>query len=269
MLRLVCLVGLAALCSAGGLGGYKESMVKEYAHYKIQESCFGKEMVMKYKMEMMKASKKCSVHDYDPNSADQMDFQDIINEIRSAALRYRGQDNDDEGQLFRLIPANRFKRDHHSKDPAMVKEYLTKKMTHKIANVTCMLQELKYMNEDKTPNYKHAEKQINQINDAYLRNQLTYGFDMCKEFANCMPVKKAKTQIMQELGTCVSFFKCMEMKKMEACFMKDFRQGMADYGFDPIEEKINMGLEMMGEEIHREGMDAYETLEMAMMGNMF
>jgi len=266
-------VGLAALCSAGGLGGYREAMMKEYAHYKIQESCFGKEMVMKYKMEMMKASKKCSM-DYDPNNPE-MDFEQIINEIRGAALRYRGQDDYDNQQgldlnlNYRLVPANRRKRDHHSKDPEVVKAYLTEKMTHKIANVTCMLQELKYMNEDKTPNYKHAEHHINQLNDAYLRNQLLYGFDMCKEFANCMPVKKAKTHIMKELGTCISFFKCMEMKKMEACFMKDFRQGMADYGFDPIEEKINMGLEMMGEEIHREGMDAYETLEMAMMGHMF
>merc|ERR1712228_268748 len=63
----------------------------------------------------------------------------------------------------------------------------------------------------------------------------------------------ARTMIMKELGTCISFFKCMEMKKMEACFMKDFREAMADYGFDAVEEKINMGLEMMGEEVHHEG----------------
>jgi len=266
MLRLVCLVGLAALCSAGGLGGYKESMMKEYAHYKIQESCFGKEMVMQYKMDMMKASKKCSV----PGGADPgMDFQQIVREIYSAAQRYTGQDDVSE-QYYKLVPVlqgGRYRRDAHA--PAQVLAHLKQKMDDKIANVTCMLKELKYKNEDGTPNYKHFEHHINKINDAYLRNQLQYGFDMCKEFAECMPVQKAKSPIMKELGKCISFFKCMEMKKMSACFMKDFRQGMAEYGFDAVEEKINMGLEMMGEQVHRDGMDAYDTLEMAMMGNMF
>jgi len=267
MLRLVCLVALAALCSAGGLGGYKEAVMKEYAHYKIQEGCFGKEMVMEYKMQMMKASKKCSVEV--PHGADEMDFQEIINEIRSAALRYRGQD-EGPGQYYKLVPVfqnGRYRRDAHDAGQKLAE--MKEKMTYKIANVTCMLKELKYMNDDKTPNYDHAEKHINKVNDAFLRNQLQYGFDMCKDFSKCMPVKKARTMVMKELGTCISFFKCMEMKKMEACFMKDFREAMADYGFDAVEEKINMGLEMMGEEVHHEGMDGYNTLEMAMMGNMF
>merc|ERR1712180_548793 len=219
MLRLVCLVALAALCSAGGLGGYKEAVMKEYAHYKIQEGCFGKEMVMEYKMQMMKASKKCSVEVPGNGTDSMLDFQEIINEIRAAALRYNPDSG--AGQYYRLVP---------------------------------VLQNGRYRR---------------QVNDAFLRNQLQYGFDMCKDFAKCMPVKKAKTTIMKELGTCISFFKCMEMKKMEACLMKDFREAMADYGFDAVEEKINMGLEMMGEEVHHEGMDGYNTLEMAMMGNMF
>jgi len=265
MLRLVCLMALAALCSAGGLGGYKEAVMKEYAHYKMQEGCFGKENVKMYKMKMMKASKKCSVEV--PHDSNEMDFQEIINEIRSAALRYRGQDSDSAGQLYRLVPANRFRRDAH--DPAQMLAHLKEKMTYKIANVSCMLEELKYKNKDNTPNYEYVESELNKVNDAYLRNQLHYGFDMCKDFANCMPVKKAKSPIMKELGTCISFFKCMEMKRLEACFMKDFREAMADYGMDAVEEKINMGLEMMGEEVYREGMDGYNTLEMAMMGNMF
>jgi len=269
MLRLVVLVGFAALCSAGGLGGYKEAVMKEYAHYKIQEGCFGKEMVMEYKMQMMKASKKCSVEVPGNGTDSMLDFQEIINEIRAAALRYNPDSG--AGQYYRLVPVlqnGRYRRQADDAGQKMLAE-AKEKMVYKIANVTCMLQELKYMNDDKTPNYDHAEKHINKVNDAFLRNQLQYGFDMCKDFAKCMPVKKAKTMIMKELGTCISFFKCMEMKKMEACFMKDFREAMADYGFDAVEEKINMGLEMMGEEVHHEGMDGYNTLEMAMMGNMF
>jgi len=262
-------VAFAGLCSAGGLGGYMEQSMKEYAHYKVQEDCFGKEVVVQYHKEMMEASRKCTVEGYYGNGTDLLDFQDIINEIRAAALRYDPEEN--AGQSYKLVPVlinGRYRRAADNSAAEQLAE-LKEKMVYKITNVTCMLKELKYMNDDKTPNYEHFEKYINKIDDAFLRNNLHYGYDMCKEFSECMPVTKAKTMIMQELGTCISFFKCMEMKKMEACFKKDFREAMHDYGFDAVEEKINMGLEMMGEEVHREGMDAYETLEMAMMGNMF
>merc|ERR1719495_53893 len=182
MLRLVVLVAFTGLCSAGGLGGYKESAMKEYAHYKIQEECFGKEVVVQYHKEMMEASRKCMVES--GNGTDLMDFQEIINEIRAAALK-----ND------------RYRRAADNSAAEMLAE-LKETMVYKIANVTCMLKELKYMNDDKPPNYEHAEKHINKINDAFLRNQLMYGFDMCKEYSQCMPVKKAKTMLMQELGTC-------------------------------------------------------------------
>merc|ERR1711971_947133 len=88
----------------------------------------------------------------------------------------------------------------------------------------------------------------------------------CRDYANCMPVKKAKNPMLKELGTYIFFQQCMEMQKCEACFKKDFRYMMGDYGFDVVEEKINMALEMLGDEQHVEGMDAYKTLEAAMMG---
>jgi len=262
------LVAFVGLCSAGGLGGYKESMMKEYAHYKTMEGCFGKQQVMEYKKEMMEASKKCMV-EVNSTSTDMLDFQEIINEIRAAALRYNPDSG--AGQYYRLVPVlqnGRYRRQADDSGAKMLAE-MKEKMVYKIANVTCMLKELKYINEDKSTNYDHVQKQLNKVNDAFLRNQLLYGFDMCKEFSQCMPVKKARTMIMKELGTPISFFKCMEMKRMESCFKKDFREAMADYGYDAVEEKINMGLEMMGEAVHREGMDGYNTLEMAMMGNMF
>merc|ERR1719206_1366342 len=141
-------------------------------------------------MDMMKASKKCSVEV--PLDDPQMDFQEIINEIRSAALRYRGQDSDTE-QYYKLVPASRFRRDAH--DPAQMLAHLKEKMTYKIANVTCMLKELKYKNDDNTPNYKHVESHINKINDAYLRNQLQYGYDMCKDFAHVKTILKLISQV--------------------------------------------------------------------------
>merc|ERR1712008_387618 len=107
----------------------------------------------------------------------------------------------------------------------------------KIANVTCMLQELKGINQDKTPNYVMIETHINGMDDAFLKDQLLYGMDMCRDYANCMPVKKAKNPMLKELGTYIFFQKCMEMQKVEACFKKDFRYMMGDYGFDVVEER--------------------------------
>merc|ERR1712106_867184 len=52
MLRLILLVALASLCSAGG-GGVKEKMMKKYAHYKIMEGCFGAAEIKKYKVMMV------------------------------------------------------------------------------------------------------------------------------------------------------------------------------------------------------------------------
>merc|ERR1712179_121166 len=139
------------------------------------------------------------------------------------------------------LQGGRYRREVHNTSEIL--EQMKEKITYKIANVTCMLRELNWINEDKTPNYPLHETYIKEISDAYLKDQLLYGFDMCKEYANCMPVKKAKSP-----------------------FKKDFRYMMADYGFDAVEQKINLGLELLGDKQSVEGFEAYETLENALMG---
>merc|ERR1712042_222019 len=91
MLRLILLVALASLCSAGG-GGYKEAMYKKYAHHKIMEDCFGKDMMKKFITEMMEASKKCSSGQ--PHESN--------NEIRSAALQ--AGSGSPSNQYYQLVP---------------------------------------------------------------------------------------------------------------------------------------------------------------------
>jgi len=264
MLRLIVLVALASLCSAGG-GGYKEAMMKKYAHHKIMEGCFGNDEIMKFKKMAMEASKKCGMGPTHGGAMGDIDFQEIINEIRNAAMKMGS--SSPSNQYYQLVPVlqgGRYRRDAHNATDML--QHLKEKMTHKIANVTCMLRELDWINEDKTPNYALHEAYINGMDDAFLKDQLLYGMDMCRDYANCMPVKKAKNPMLKELGTYIFFQQCMEMQKCEACFKKDFRYMMGDYGFDVVEEKINMALEMLGDEQHVEGMDAYKTLEAAMMG---
>jgi len=272
MFRLILLVALASLCSAGG-GGYKEAMMKKYAHHKIMEDCFGKDMMKKFITEMMEASKKCS-SGQPHESNHEIDFQEIINEIRSAALQAgSGSPSNQYYQLVPVLQGGRYRRHanngtEHEHTPAEKLQYLKEKMTNKINNVTCMLRELNWIKEDKTPNYEVMETHINGVSDPYLKKQMFYAMDMCRDYADCMPVKKAKNPMLKELGNYIFFQQCMEMQKLQACFKKDFRYMMADYGFDAVEEKINMGLEILGEEVHVEGYEAYKTLE-AVLGGEF
>ncbi|CAL4063411.1 unnamed protein product [Meganyctiphanes norvegica] len=268
MIRLLVLVALASLCSAGG-GGYKGAMMKKYAHYKVMEGCFGREEMMKYKNMMKDASEKCSKGDVKHGASHEFDFQEIINEIRSAALQ--AGSGSPSNQYYKLVPVlqgGRYRRDSHNHSSAEKLQYVKEKMTHRIANLTCMFRELNLINEDNTPNYPLLEIYVNEVGDPYLKDQLMHGFDMCKDYANCMPVKKAKNPMMKELGTFLTFISCYEMKKVMACFKKDFRYMMADYGYDAVEENINMALEMIGEEQEAEGMEGYNALEEALMGKI-
>merc|ERR1711872_105139 len=140
MFRLILLVALASLCSAGG-GGYKEAMMKKYAHHKIMEDCFGKEEVKKYYVMMMDASKKCG-SDRPVDGTEEIDLREIINEIRSAALKMgSGSPSNQYYQLVPVMQGGRYRRDahngtEHEHTPAEKLQYLKEKMTNKINNVT-------------------------------------------------------------------------------------------------------------------------------------
>merc|ERR1712168_388509 len=135
MLRLIVLVALASLCSAGNLDGKRGAMMKKYAHHKIMESCFGRDLIKKYYVEMMEASKKCGI--MDPNEVQgDLDFKDIINEIRAAALQVTS--NSPSNQYYRLVPVlqgGRYilqRREVH--DTAALLKHMKEKITYKIAN---------------------------------------------------------------------------------------------------------------------------------------
>merc|ERR1719348_1019905 len=134
----------------------------------------------------MEASKKCGMGPTHGGVMGDIDFQEIINEIRSAALKMGS--SSPSNQYYQLVPVlqgGRYRRE--AGDAAHMLEHLKEKMTHKIANVTCMLRDLNWINEDKTPNYDIYESFVSEITDPYLKNQMLYSFDMCKDYANCMP----------------------------------------------------------------------------------
>merc|ERR1739840_32077 len=98
MLRMVLFVSLVALCAAGG-------GMKKYAHMKILEQCMGEDYVQGYYTQMKASSKKCSTM---PQlmSVEELDFQDVIDEIRNMALPWGSrQETQTNTSSFYLLAA--------------------------------------------------------------------------------------------------------------------------------------------------------------------
>merc|ERR1712106_759945 len=70
--------------------------------------------------------------------------------------------------------------------------YTWEKMACMIGNMTCMLRDLDWMKEDKTPNIALYEKKINDIPGASqgLKDELMWGLDVCKDFSMCVSPNK-------------------------------------------------------------------------------
>merc|ERR1712243_141871 len=245
MLRLVVTVCLVALVAAGGGGG----KMKKYAHMKIQQSCFGEEYINAEWDKMKEASKKCSTQEQ-LIPTENLDFEDVIDEIRNMALPW-GSRSDNSAQQFQLVAAGGRSKRHaneekHTHTTAEKLYHLKEKMACMISNMTCMLQDLDYMKEDKTPNLAVFETKIDEWNGSpEMKEELKWGMDVCKDFSMCISPQRAKSPFMKELGHYISFSKCMEMKKMMACMKTDYKKYAEKEGYGAnINEIIDQGLAM-------------------------
>ncbi|XP_047108232.1 uncharacterized protein LOC124777023 [Schistocerca piceifrons] len=105
-------------------------------------------------------------------------------------------------------------------------ETLTSRISGKVKNVTCVMQELGYLDENLEPNYAKITERINQlpINDE-LKKDMVDGVEYCKQFSQCVPeTKRDKLPLSRELAKPMFFFRCYKHKKLEACVMKDVRE---------------------------------------------
>ncbi|KAL1513383.1 hypothetical protein ABEB36_002802 [Hypothenemus hampei] len=116
-------------------------------------------------------------------------------------------------------------------------EAITSKMSGKVRNVTCVMQELGYLDENLEPNHVKISQRIGNlpVNDE-LKRDMQDGVTFCQQFSQCVPdVKKDRSPLSRELVRPMFFFKCYKHKKLEACVMKDVREkyaGVTDDDFD-------------------------------------
>jgi len=268
MLRVAVIVCLVALCAAN------EAAMKQYAHMKILESCMGAEYIQGFIKQMKDSSAACSTQPRLYQASD-IDFQDVIDEVRDMALPWGSRQNTPE-QYFQLVGGpSRSKRhaheEKHSHTTAEKLTYMREKMACMIGNMTCMLTDLKWMNEDRTANIAYYEAEIEKIPTpkAGLKEDLLYGVDVCRDFSMCMSPERAKSPFMKELGNFITFQKCFQMKELMACMKADFKEYAAQDGYDNIDDILDLGfgvvVDMASNKEEKLGMN---TIEGAMNGDL-
>ncbi|XP_021934352.1 uncharacterized protein LOC110836930 [Zootermopsis nevadensis] len=124
-------------------------------------------------------------------------------------------------------------------------ETLTSRLNGKIRNVTCVMQELGYLDENLEPNFEKISERINRLPiGEELKKDMVDGVQFCKQFAQCVPeTGKDKFQLSRELVKPMFFFRCYKHKKLEACIMKDVRERYTpgDDMAAPDEDNIGSG----------------------------
>ncbi|KAJ8978177.1 hypothetical protein NQ317_009665 [Molorchus minor] len=138
-------------------------------------------------------------------------------------------------QLF----GNRVSRDMDIRNQL---EAITSKMSGKVRNVTCVMQELGYLDDNLEPNYAKISERIGNLPVGEgLRRDMQDGVTFCQQFSQCVPeIKKEKSPLSRELIRPMFFFKCYKHKKLEACIMKDVREKYSEMTDDELDSDIEV-----------------------------
>ncbi|XP_014354759.2 uncharacterized protein LOC106707832 isoform X1 [Papilio machaon] len=96
----------------------------------------------------------------------------------------------------------------------------------RLRNVTCVMQELGYIDHNLEPNYEQITQRINNLPvPTALKTDIQDGLQFCQKFSQCVPeIKRDVAPLSQELIKPMFFFRCYKHKKLEACIMKDIRE---------------------------------------------
>ncbi|KAK7083446.1 hypothetical protein SK128_012270 [Halocaridina rubra] len=246
MLRVLSVLCLVVAAQAWG---GNEDMMKKYAYSKIMSNCFGEEFVMNWKMQMKAACDVCEGKDVMQTV---VDLQKMVKELQKKYSPFRAAASQQpmyvpvpyyQAQPYFVPQSFRTKRSMHDLSPEGM-QMMKEKLMMKMSNVTCVMKEMKYITEDNQPNYEYFNEELNKMNiDEGLREDMREAMDMCRDFAMCLPVEKARSPMKKELGTAMGFMKCMHMKKAMVCMKHDMKKYAAMMGMEggDMEEASMMG----------------------------
>ncbi|XP_056645868.1 uncharacterized protein LOC130451094 [Diorhabda sublineata] len=121
-------------------------------------------------------------------------------------------------------------------------ELLTTRISGRVRNITCVMQELGYLDENLEPNYNRINERIGNLPiTEELKKDMQDGVTFCQQFSQCVPeVKKERSPLSRELIRPMFFFKCYKHKKLEACIMKDVREKFAGVSDEELDGDLDL-----------------------------
>ncbi|XP_044751821.1 uncharacterized protein LOC123311795 [Coccinella septempunctata] len=140
-------------------------------------------------------------------------------------------------------------------------EALTSRMSGRVKNVTCVMQELGYLDDNLEPNYLKISDRINNLPvSEELRRDMLDGIQFCQQFSQCVPeIKKERAPLSRELIRPMFFFKCYKHKKLEACVMKDVREKYAGVADEDLDDDVEIRRQGRDQKLGEKDMDSLAT----------
>ncbi|XP_017777220.1 PREDICTED: uncharacterized protein LOC108563138 [Nicrophorus vespilloides] len=137
-------------------------------------------------------------------------------------------------------------------------EAITSRMSGRVRNVTCVMQELGYLDESFEPNFEKISERIGNLPvGVELKEDIQEGVSFCKQFSQCVPEVKKGSPLSRELMRPLLFFKCYKHKKLEACIMKDVREKFSgDADVDEDDDVDNVEFRRTGKAAKVQGSNA-------------
>ncbi|XP_034231691.1 uncharacterized protein LOC117639857 [Thrips palmi] len=135
-------------------------------------------------------------------------------------------------------------------------ETLTTRMTGRVKNVTCVMQELGYLDSALEPDFERIAARISRLPVSHeLRRDMLDGVQFCRQFSQCIPdSRRDKFLLSGELLRPMFFFRCYKHKKLEACIMKDVRERYQQASVDDNLLPNTRAMDL-DRDVEREGLD--------------
>ncbi|XP_044743947.1 uncharacterized protein LOC123306126 [Chrysoperla carnea] len=121
---------------------------------------------------------------------------------------------------------------------------VTNRFSGRVRNVTCVMQELGYLDDNLEPNYNKIIERISNLPiQPELKRDMQDSVTFCQKFSQCIPdFKRESSPLSRELVKPMFFFNCYKHKKLEACILKDirdrFNQDSETSDFESLAESI-------------------------------
>lgn len=139
-------------------------------------------------------------------------------------------------------------------------ESLMPRLSSRVKNITCVMHELGYIDDNLEPNYAKISQRITALPVAEgLRRDIQDGVNYCQQFSvnlkihyiflviirfylqQCVPEPKKEASLLsRELTKPMLFFKCYKYKKLEACIMKDIKDKISTISEEDLDNDAEL-----------------------------